>query len=368
MSEQISITSAYTTAQPKIDEATRKIEKYQNDFNKIVADPGKLFDLAKKVFSEDRYKSHRYSGADVQRALEGLGYPQVGVVPPLSFADIAELCTKYLTEPDKRFDLARQLLLYLPEYVDQGKNMEAHLILNTAYRMVESPVKINLFLFEMFRSGWNEWETEIDARRKAFLHELGTDVSHISDKNLDESEALVTKLISDPDKKARLLAFYTANPSLIQHDAAQALELEQSAVFLLISDVAGPLHLPASEIKPWLTDELIGKLQPLGAKARTALNNGKEGEFNGLMEKITDIMIEVAMDMANKIFVPKRRSQLVEELKAYRHTLLQKSRLNEFKYAQGALMALSDGEVPSGNALLVTICFENLRRAYSENF
>ncbi len=368
MSEQPSITSAYTTAQPKIDEATKKIEKYQIEFNKVAADPGKLFDLAKKVFAEDRYKSHRYSGADVQRALEGLGYPQVGVVPPLSFADIAELCTKYLTEPDKRFDLARQLLLYLPDYVDKGKNMEAHLVLNTAYRMVESPVKINLFHYEMFRYGWDEWETEIEARRKAFLHELGTDVSHISDKNLDETEAMITRLVSDPEKKARLLAFYTANPSLIQHDAAQVLELEQSAVSLLISDAAGPLHLPSSEVKPWLTEELIGKLQPLGAKARNALNSGKDSEFNGLMEKITDIMIEVAMDMANKIFIPKRRNQMVEELKAYRHILLQKNRLNEFKYTQGALMALSDGDVPSANALIVTICFENLRRAYSENF
>ena len=368
MADQISITSAYTTAQPKIDDATKKIEKYRLDFNKIVAEPGKLFELAKKVFSEERYKSFRYSGTDVQRALETLGYPQVGVVPPLSFADIAELCIKYLTEPDRRFDLARQLLLFLPEYVDIGKNMEAHLILNTAYRMVESPVKINLFLYEMFRYGWEEWETEIETRRKAFLHELGTDVTRIKEMSLEEAETLVTKLVTDPEKKARLLAFYTANPSLIQHDAAQALQMEQSAVLLLISDAAGPLHLPSSEIKPWITDELIGKLQPLGAKARTALNNEKENEFNALMEKITDIMIEVAMDMANKIFVPKRRNQLVEDIKAYRYTLLEKNRINEFKYAQGALMALSNDDVPSGNVLLVTICFENLRRAYSENF
>jgi hypothetical protein len=368
MSEQISITSAYTTAQPKIDESTKKIEQYRDDFNKIVEDPGKLFDLAKKVFSEDRYKQFRYSGADVQRALEGLGYPQVGVVPPLSFADIAELCTKFLTEPDKRFDLARQLLLFLPEYVDQGKNMEAHLILNTAYRMVESPVKINLFLYEMFRYGWEEWESEIESRRKAFLRELGTDMTHVSKMSLDEAEAMVGKLVSDPEKKSRLLAFYTANPSLIQHDAAQALELEQAAVYLLMSDLAGPLHLQADEVKPWLTDELIGKLQPLGAKARTALTNSKENDFNAISEKITDIMIEVAMDMANKIFVPARRSKMIDDIKAYRHTLLEKNRLNEFKYAQGALMALSNENSPSGNALLVTICFENLRKAYSENF
>jgi len=368
MSDQNSVAQMYAEAQPQIDDAAKKIEKYQGDFAKIVADPGKLFDLSAKVFADNRFKPFRYTGADVQRALEGLGYPQVGVVPPLSFADVAELCTKYLTDPDERFDLARQLLLCLPDYVEKGQNLEAHLILTTAYRMVESPVKINLFLLEMFRYGWEAWEAEIEARRKAFLSELGTDVTRMSEMNLEEAEALAEKLVSDPDKKARLMAFYTANPTLIQHDAAEVLQMEQSAVLLLISDGAGPLHLPTEEVKPWLTDELIGKLQPLGAKGRAALAESKENEFNALMEKITDIMIETAMDMANRIFTPQRQHKLIDELKIYRHRLLDQNRLNEFRYAQGALMALSKEGAPSNNPLLVTICFENLRRAYSENF
>lgn len=368
MSDMNPIAQVYNNTQPKIDEAAKKLENYEKEFSKIVSAPEKIFSLATSVFSEKRFQPFRYTGSDVQKALEGLGYPQVGVVPPLSFADIAELCTKFLTEPERRFEYAQQLLIYLPDYVSVGKFMEAHLLLNTAYRMVESPVKINLFLLEMFRFGWEEWEAEIEARRRAFLSELGTDVTKMSELSLEEAEALAEKLVSDPDKKARLMAFYTANPTLIQHDAAEVMQMEQSAVLLLISDSAGPLHLPMAEVKPWLTDELIGKLQPLGAKARTSLTEGKESEFNALMEKITDVMIDTAMDMANKIFLPTRRAKLVDDMKSYRHKLLEQNRLTEFKYAQGALVALSTNGPANANPLLVTTCFENLRRAYAENF
>lgn len=368
MSIENSIVSDYAAVQPKIDIAAQKIEKYQEDFAKIVVDPDKLFNLAKQVFGDDRFKDFRYTGKDIQRSLEALGYPQVGVVPPLSFADIAELCTRYLIEPEKRFDLSRHLLMVLPALVDQNKNMEAILVLNTAYRMVEAPTKVNLFLLEMFRFGWNEWESEMTARRKAFLSELGTEAAKMSELSLEEAEELAIKLITDPEKKARLMAFYAANPTLRQHDAAEILQMEHSAVLLLVSDEAGPLHLPASEVKPWLTEELIGKLQPLGAKARAAFAAGEQEKFDVFQEKITDIMIETAMDMAIKLFTPQRRLKMVEDLKSYRHNLLEVGRITEFRYVQGALLALSNEDIPSGNPLLVTICFESLRRAYAANF
>jgi hypothetical protein len=59
---------------------------------------------------------------------------------------------------------------------------------------------------------------------------------------------------------------------------------------------------------------------------------------------------------------------MVEDLKSYRHNLLETGRMPEFRYAQGALLALSSDDIPSSNALLVTICFESLRRAYAANF
>lgn len=368
MSDQASIIKTYESMQPKIDEAAKKLEAYHEEFNQLAKDADKLFALSKKVYADERFKPFRYSGADVQRALEALGYPQVGVVPPLSFADIAELCTNYLTEPDKRYDLARHLLIALPDYVQKGQYLEGQLLLNTAYRMVESPTKINLFLFEMFRFGWDEWEAEIEARRKAFLKELGTDVTKLGDLSLEEAEALAVKLVSDPEKKARLMAFYAANPTLRQHDAAEVLQLEQSAVLLLVRDEANPLHLPEHIVKPWLTEELVNKLRPLSAKAREAFEAGKDEEFSALQEKISDIMIETSMDMAAKIFTPEMRMNLVNELKAYRHTLLQNDKLDEFKYAQGALLALSREDLPSNNPLLVTICFESLRRCYANQF
>jgi hypothetical protein len=220
----------------------------------------------------------------------------------------------------------------------------------------------------MFRFGWNEWEGEMVARRKAFLRELGTDVEKMSKLTWEEAEELAVKLFTDPERKARLMAFYAANPTLRQHDAAEVLQMEHSAVLLLVSDQAGPLHLPNSEVKPWLSDELIGKLQPLGAKAKISFVEGKQAEFDALQEKITDIMIETAMDMASKIFTPQRRIKMVEDLKTYRHRLLETGRMDEFRYVQGALLALSKDDAPSGNTLLVTICFESLRRAYAANF
>ena len=368
MSDQESIIKEYSVIQPKVDEAAKKLEAYYDEFKKLTNEPEKLFALSKKVYADERYKPYRYSGADVQRSLEALGYPQVGVVPPLSFADISELCTRYLTEPDKRFDLARHLLITLPDYVSKGQYLEGHLILYTAYRMVESPVKINLFLLEMFRFGWDEWESEIEARRRAFLKELGTDITKIGEMSLEEAESLAIKLVADPDKKARLMAFYAANPTLRQHDAAEVLQMEHSAVLLLIKDEANPLHLSEEMVKPWLTEELINKLQPIGAKARAALGSGKEDLFSTLMENITDIIIEVAMDMAPKVFTPAFRLKLIAELKTYRRKLLEVGRLDEFKYAQGALLTLSREDAPSGNPLLVTICFESLRRAYANKF
>jgi hypothetical protein len=42
--------------------------------------------------------------------------------------------------------------------------------------------------------------------------------------------------------------------------------------------------------------------------------------------------------------------------------------MEEVNYTQGAILALSKDDKASVNTLLVTVCFESLRRAYADNF
>jgi hypothetical protein len=362
------ISVAYDALRDQIDLAAKAMETHHAGFVALVMDSDKLFDLAHRTFSDERFKPFRYSGADVQKAFDNIGYPQTSTALPLKLADIAEAATWYLMDGDKRYDLAKQLLTFLPAFVAEKRFNEAHLILNTAYRMVSTPEKINFFLLEMFRFGMESFDAQLDSSRKAFLLGLGTDPLQVDKMSVDEAESWAVKLLSDPDKKARLLAFYAANPALKNHDAAEVWRLQHSALLLLISDDAGPLRLSKEEVKPWLTDGLIGKLQPLGAKARVAFADGKEADFNAIQEQITDIMIENAMDMAAKIYIPQRVKRLIEELKEYRRQLSKAGRMDEVNYAQGAILALSKDDKASVNTLLVTVCFESLRRAYADNF
>lgn len=362
------VSVAYNALREQIELAAKAMETHHTEFVALIADSDKLFDLAHRTFNDEKFKPFRYTAADVQKAFDNIGYPQTSTALPLKLADIAEAATWYLTDGDKRYDLAKQLLTFLPAFVAEKRFNEAHLILNTAYRMVSTPEKINFFLLEMFRFGMEAFDAQLDSSRKAFLHEIGAEPLHVDKMSVDEAESWAVKLLSDPDKKARLMAFYAANPALKNHDAAEVWRLQHSALLLLISDDAGPLRLSKEEVKPWLTDALIGKLQPLGSKARIAFAEGREANFNVIQEQITDIMIENAMDMAAKIYTHQRVKLLIDELKEYRRELSKAGRMEEVNYTQGAILALSKDDKASVNTLLVTVCFESLRRAYADNF
>jgi len=359
---------AYNALRDQIDAAAKAMESHHGEFVKLAADPEKLFELARITFSDERFKPFRYTASEVEDAFENIGYPQTYTALPLKFTDIAEAATWFLTNGDKRYDLAKQLLTLLPAMTAEKKFLEAHLILKTAYRMVSVPEKINFFLLEMFRYGMKAFDAQLDANRKAFLLGIGTDPLQVNKMSVDEAETWATEIMANPDMKARVMAFYAANPSLKNHDVAEVWRLQHSALLLLISDDAGPLRLSKLEVKPWLNDELIGKLQPLGSKARIAFAEGRDSDFNSYQEKITDIMIETAMDMAAQIYTAQKIQELIKDLKEYRRKLSQLGRMNEVNYTQGAILALSKDDKASVNTLLVPICFESLRRAYADIF
>jgi cell fate (sporulation/competence/biofilm development) regulator YlbF (YheA/YmcA/DUF963 family) len=354
--------AAYSAMSDEIEAAGHALEAHRAEFEELMSDSATAMDQAFQLFSEERFASMRFTPEDVHRAFEAVGYlSQFPREDREKDMETLIAATQYLVDDvERRFDLARQLLMALPEYVAAGRYLDGWLIQYSAYRMTEVPDEINPFLFAMFVLAFEEWTQRMEEQRESLMRELGLDRAKVAQMDAEEIEALFKAQIADPEKRDWLEAYYEDHPILRDTAQAEVWDLERETVRLLGRDDARRLYLSPEEVIPWVP-VLLERLRPVEEQAREAAARGNWAEA-GLLDETGRITVEVAREMAPIVFTPQRVDQLKADLRGYGQDLEGRQERKAARLARAAGLLLErEGIAPDENPLLAGICFASLR-------
>ena len=360
--EKVEEIAAYRAMSDEIETAGHILESHRAEFEKLMGDPATAMDQAFQLFSEERFASMRFTPEDIHRAFEAVGYPsQFPREGREKDMETLFAATQYLVDDmERRFDLARQLLMVLPEYVAASRYLDGWLIQYSAYRMTEVPDESNPFMFATFNLAFEEWTHRVDEQQKSLMRQLGLDKARIADMDAEEIEALFKAQIADPEKRGLLETYYEDHPMLRDTAQAEAWDLERETVRLLGRDDARRLYLSPEEVTPWLP-VLLERLRPVEGQAREAAARGTWAEPN-VLDEMGRITAEVAREMASAVFTPQRIDQLKVDMKDYGRDLERRQEQEATRLARAARMLLErEGIAPDENPLLAGICFASLR-------
>jgi hypothetical protein len=354
--------AAYRAMSDQIEAAAHILEAHYAEFEKLMSDSATAMDQALRVFSEERFASMRFTPEDIHCAFEAVGYPsQFPREGREKDMETLFAATQYLVDDmERRFDLARQLLMTLPEYVAAGRYLDGWLIQYSAYRMTEVPDESNPFMFAMFNLAFEEWVHQVKEQRESLMRELGLDKARIADMDAEEIDALFEAQIADPEKRGLLETYYENHPILRDTAQAEVWDLERETVLLLGRDDARRLYLSPEEVTPWLP-VLMERLRPVEGQAREAAARGTWAEPN-VLDEMGRITAAVAREMASVVFTLQRVDQLKADMKDYGRDLDGRQEQEAAKLARAARMLLErEGITPDENPLLAGICFASLR-------
>jgi hypothetical protein len=347
--EKMDEIAAYEAMSGEIDAAAEVLEKHRAELEAMMQESEEVVERAQCLFAEERFAPWRFTADDVYHAFEAVGYPQRVQIDAEENQEIIDAAILHLAGEERRGHLARQLMKLLPEYVAAGRYRDAWLIQYCAWQMFEHRDGINAFLFEMFGYGFEAWATQIEDQKEAIVRELGFGPDQIRDSGMsvEELEARFQAQMADPEKKARLEAYYAQHAMMNAQSEAEVWELERGAISLLEHEDAGPLYLTVEEMQPWITP-LLDRLEPFQGQG---LQAAKEGRFDDpvLISVLRDGMMDVSKEMAAALFTPERVAQFVQVIKAYRRDLLAAKESQAAMYAHGALLSLEHVQDPAEN-------------------
>jgi hypothetical protein len=340
--------AAYEEMEGEIEAASLALEAYRAEFETAIKnDLQGLAERAEALFSEERFARWRWTAADVTEKLESTQTIAAAIL--------------HLADSDLRMHLARRLTMLLPEYVAQQRYLDAWLIQYCGFQMLEAPDRSNPFLLEMFRFGYEAWEDQIAAQKGTIIRQFGLDPAQVLDGEMDlaDVEAWLREQMADPDKRARLEAYYAEHPMMREQSQAEVWEIESKSVLLLEREDAGPLYLAPDEAQPWL-EPLLDRLRPLEARAAQDAEEGRLDDPQ-IAKEMGRALVEVSQEMAASVFTPQRVQALAETLQAYRQQLQEANEKQAALYAQGGLLLLEEGPSPADNRFLVAVCATSLR-------
>jgi hypothetical protein len=355
LAEEITI---YQEKHDEIEAAMKTLEDHRTEFEALSKNPAEVMERSQRVFSEEPFRPLRYTAEQVKQAFEVVGYPSNFARPSDKDIGIFRSAILHLTDPDLRLSLSRRLLIRLPEYVAEGRYLDAWLIQYSAFQMREAPEESNPFLFEMFYHGLAELGNQLQAQQEALLDHLGVDPTQIAAMKPAELQSLMEENLSSPEAAAQAEAFFAANPILNEQLQAQFREWEHDALYLLNRDDAEHLRLAPEETAPWLP-ALIERVTPYEEQARQAEEQGIPVDPQ-VLKAMQEVFVEVAMEMTPAIFEPGRISQFVAQLKEYQYQLLAGGEKDPAKSTYAAYTTLEREEEPARNRFLVSICYASL--------
>jgi hypothetical protein len=354
---QTELISEYAAHGDEIEAAGHAVEAHRAEFEELAKDDTALIERARRLFSEEAFAPLRFHAADIQRAFSKVGYPSRTASNDAAIQTLRKAILFLATEHVRR-SLAMRLLLLLPGYVTAGRLLDGWMIQDCAYWTVESPKESNPFLFEMFSLGLNEWEQQRESEKVGLLGEMGVNLDQLRSMKLDDVDNFLAALTADPQKLKQLESFLKAHPEMRSPMEAECWNLERDSTRLLERDDAEELLLSDEEVEPWIPvfEERLKAESPEFSQ----LVPGRKPD-KALMKVFEKVVVSLASDMAQKIFIPARIEQLESQLRAYRSRLYASGEKLAANQAQGALISLRPQADPVDNFFLISLCYASIR-------
>jgi hypothetical protein len=355
--------AVYEMMHEEIEAAGEVLDVHRSEFEEMMADPASAMDRAYHLFSEEPFAPLRYTADDLERAFGAVGYPSwAGDELGDEFMETAFAVTVRLAgDKEQRSRLARRLLMAMPEYVDAGRYRDAWLIQYSAFRLTEVPEESNPFMFVMFQLAYEEWVRQKEDERDALLKELGIDRSALGKGSIADVFTVARDIMKDPEKRARIEAFYATHRAEHEQTEAWAMRLESEAANLLERDDAGCMLLTLEEMSPWLP-VLMERVEPMIERAQEAVSTGQTPDA-AIQKEVRDALVATIEEMVPEIYTRERVDQLVGDLQDYRRRLMEAGEEEAVRWADGALIAVHREGPPAENPFLMVTCYASLRAA-----
>ena len=339
----------------EIEAAWVKLEPYEEQFRKLLDDEDAFARRCQKLFDEESFAPLRFTAADLQKAFEKVGFPP-NMEAPEQVWKILLAAIRFLASEERQEELAMELMLRMPKYVEEGRFMDARLIRFVAGAAPEEQVEVNPFLRQMFFDGLRAWGAEQKADKEAVLRELG--LHRRKKMGPDEIEAWAAEAAADPAKAARLQRLIDAHAGLRGQAAATADALRGHTAELLERQDAACLMLRAEEFEPWMpfvTEKLKGLFEKYGQPPGGAPPSEAERK-----EAFATVYLPAMRELAKGIFTPERIRKLVADLKVYRQSLFEAGENSAVFYATAVINYVEPEDDPSQNVFLVNLCARSL--------
>jgi uncharacterized protein YecA (UPF0149 family) len=354
--------AGYLAMKDEIDAARKILEEHRADFEDMMRNPEVSIRRAKRLFSEEPFADLRFTVDELERAFETVGYPSSWQ----GFSDedmkiLVDATVHLAGDEEDRVQLARQLLVTMPEYVDKGRYLDAWLIQYSAFRLTEVPEESNPFMFVMVELALEALWDEMERKQEDLVHELGIDPSALEGSSMEEIEERLRQAITDPRREAQMEAFYAAHPDLREQATADFVRLEREALKLLERDDVERLLLSPEEAAPWLP-VLMERSGPAIAQLQEAAERGERSAAETL-RATRESIVEMTQEMASEVFTPERIERLENELRDYRRSLEAAGEEEAAMWIHGVLAVLWSNIPPAQSGFLCGLCFASLRGA-----
>lgn len=360
--QQAQEVAEYEARRPAILATHDELEKHRKPYEKLFKNPKKFFNRTEKLFAEPTFESMRFSANDLQRAFEGVGYPPASQRGD-ELIDIAGKALNFLLNEKQRDALARRLLCMLPDFVAEGRHLDAWIIQHSAILLNQPPEGgFSPFLMCMFLQGMKEWDANRDQEQLEMFRHLGLDVDDIRRKGFAGVESMIAEMIANPDKTAAVEKFLETHPELKAFSQAQCQKASGAAQHLLQREDAWSLLLAYEEVEPWFPEvEQRMRACPgvLDAMQRKVSLSEKQ------KKALTDCLYSLGGEMAESIFSKDRLQQLGDALRDYRSGLSRHDQEGMIG-VNGALMEVQSTDPVSKNHFLAILCTTSLFRALEE--
>lgn len=347
---------AYMERQEAIESAGAALEDHREEFAKLAQDQQAYSNRAQKLFAEEPFTPLWFTAADIRRAFERVGQPAELVADDRT-VETLRAAILHLADESRRKQMAMAMLMHLPDYVAAGRFLDAWVIQECAFETTEAPGESNPFLFAMFSHGYDAWIAEQNTRNEAFMRELGLDPARLHSMSLPEIDAWLQEQQADPAMRSRIEAFMETNPDQRAQATASLEALERDSIKLLEREDAAALLLSPEEIEPWLpvlSERMSSITERLPKTSGHTLPDAAAQTF-------ADEIWPLLGEMAESIFTPERRPQLIARIKAYRDERFAAGDKQIAGCAFGAITSLEREDDPAQNYFLNALCFVSLR-------
>jgi SEC-C motif len=347
--------AAYDEQREQIVAASDRLQEHRAEFRALSADQEAYFKRCEVLFQDERFAPLRFTGPEVVRAFEKVGYPS-DIAGDNEWVKTVSAAILYLADKDRREDLATRLLLHLPQIVAEGRFLDGWIIRMCAQRTEMESNESNPFLLQMFSCGYDAWREEKRSKKAAILRDMGVDMDRFKEMSLEEIEAWVKQQQADPEAQARFEARLKAHPELHAAAVADCQQTEREFSKLLKREDARSLLLQPQELEPALP-LLINRLE----RERQARPDLFSDDTQPPRQEMADITWSIVGEMAQSLFTADRVDELASQLRQYRNERFAAGDKEVAFCAQSAINSLESQKDPAQNYILLYLCHASLR-------